>query len=179
MCWSNKSSVILFKTDVCSVINKGPDFKETTARSLYEAIYCCCESVSMFYKGMCHASVCMLVSVNTLLCVLFSCARAARRCKVFSSSLQWLQVPTRVHVSNTPTHSTWHCQEPSKNDPNQTSRALQETKTIRDKHPNRPHMKVIVRPERRAEMQRELKGIRNKRWGGQPWSRVNFTEGPK
>lgn len=66
-----------------------------------------------------------------------------------------------------------------KNDPNQTSRALQETKTIRDKHPNRPHMKVIVRPERRAEMQRELKGIRNKRWGGQPWSRVNFTEGPK
>lgn len=78
MCWSNKSSVILFKTDVCSVINKGPDFKETTARSLYEAIYCCCESVSMFYKGMCHASVCMLVSVNTLLCVLFSCARAVR-----------------------------------------------------------------------------------------------------
>jgi len=66
-----------------------------------------------------------------------------------------------------------------KSDPNQTSRALQETKTIRDKHPNQPHMKVGVRPERGAEMQSEFIRIRNELWGVQPCSRVNFTEGPK
>lgn len=44
-----------------------------------------------------------------------------------------------------------------KSDPNQTSRALQETKTIRDKHPNQPHMKVGVRPERGTEMQSEFR----------------------
>lgn len=64
-----------------------------------------------------------------------------------------------VHVSTSPAHSTRHCQEPSKSDPNQTGRALQETKTIRDKHPNQPYMKVSVRPERGAEMQREFMGI--------------------
>lgn len=40
-------------------------------------------------------------------------------------------------------HSLRHCQEAleKKSDPNQTGRALQETKTIRDKHPNQPHIK--------------------------------------
>lgn len=66
-----------------------------------------------------------------------------------------------------------------KSDPNQSRRTLQETKTIRDKHPNQLHMKVAVRPERGVEMQSKFMGIRNELWGGQPCSGVNFTEGPK
>ena len=104
---------------------------------------------------------------------------------VTSSSLQWLLVPTKekylhkgwVHV--TPVCSTQHCQEPSKKWPKSNWSCLTGNKTIRDKHPNHPHMKVSVRAGRGAEMQRKFMGIRNELWGGQPCSRVNFTEGPK
>lgn len=65
-----------------------------------------------------------------------------------------------------------------KSDPNPTGRALQETKTNRDKHPNQPHMKVGMGPERGAEMHCEFLRMRGKLWGGQPYRRVNFTEGP-
>ncbi len=138
-----------------------------------------------FIEACASASVCFW-SVSTLVC--FLVVWELQEGTIFSLSFQRLLVPTkgtdlhkgRVHASTTPTHSTRHCQKTFKeSDPNQTGRALQETKTMRDKHPNQPHMKVSVRPERGVEMQREFMGIRNELWGGQPRSRVNFIEGPK
>ncbi len=126
---------------------------------------------------MCVASICLRVYVSTLLC--FLTMQELQKLQVFLSPLQWLLGPTketglhmgRVHISTTVKNLQ------NKSDPNQTGRAFKETKTIRDKHPNQPHMKVSARPERGAEMQREFMGIRNELCAGQPCSRVNFTEG--
>lgn len=149
--------------------------------------FCCCKLVSMFYRGM-YVCFCLYVGeCEHLECAFWSSERCR---KVWFSHyqfsgcwcLQKRRIFTRAEFTRPPLPLIQHdtVRNLQRKWPKSNRSCLTgKQKTIRDKHPNQPHMKVSVRPERGAEMQREFIGIRNELWGGQPCSRVNFTEGPK